>query len=1091
MGNNKFKKTAAKVIAIGLSLTTAMWLSGAALALPTVAKAATVEELQAQIASLLQQITALQAQLSASTGASTASAACSFSRSLTVGSRGNDVTCLQGVLHSDGYLAVPATGYFGSLTKAAVAKWQAAKGVSPAAGYFGPISQKAFASMTATTTTTTGTTTTTTTGTTTTTTTGTTTPAPTGNGLTVSVDASNPAAGNFPAGGSKIPFMVLKVVGGSSDTTVTAMNVYRSGLSSDNDVSNVYLMDGSTVLATNIGLSNGKVQFSLSSGLFTVKAGQTRLITVAADIATTGASKTFAFGVNSASDITASTSVSGSFPMTGNQMTAVTVSNPSLATLTLNNLSTGGSVNAGTTNFLAGQFSFVSANSAVSVKSIKLTENDTINASTDLANIKLMNGTTQVGATLANLNADGTAVFDLSKNPLQIASGQTVNLSVYADVVGGVNRHMTFTIQRSYDVVATDMTYNVGASVLAQVSFPISATQVTVNAGTLVVNKDAASPNNYVAAGATNATLATFDFQANGEPVRITALTYQIGSYTSGAETTVWNNLKLVDDQGVQIGTTVTAGATVGTSKANALTNLNYIIPANTTRKLSVIADIAAAYAGSVTGSITSITGQGYTSLAAITDTTTHSGNALSASSAPFVAAKNNAVGSISTVAGAMGVRVGSFTLTAGPAEGINVTSLTLTPSSTAGHLQNMKVMVGGTQVGSTQATVTTSAFTVSPSAPIAIATGGQIVVDVYADTVSGATSSASTVVSLTTAQGTGASTNTTRTATGTSVAGQSVTVNSAGTLTSALATPSIQTQQVGMGVSGVVLGSFKLSETSNSESVDVTSLGVDVHASSANDIKNLRLMSGTTQVGSAVSGISAASSTTTFTLSTPLNVPQNSYINLNVVADMNDQTGGATSADTVYVGIPSITAQGHMSGSDASVALAVNTGATFTIYQTSMVPAIGPSFTSPAGLSDGSIVGQFNITAGANHDVVVKSVSLSMAGSLLQSSSSVALTVYGSDAPSTTLGTSTATSTNTYVVTLNGSTGWTVAKGSTQYLIVKANLGSATNLLTTTGTRSYQINLQAASWNDGVSNASINPIVVTPINGQVSNFSF
>src|SRR4029077_12561998 len=141
-------------------------------------------------------------------------------------------------------------------------------------------------------------------------------------------------------------------------------------------------------------------------------------------------------------------------------------------------------------------------------------------------NIKLMNGTTQVGATASNLNADGTITFDLSSNPLQIASGQTVNLSVYVDVVGGVNRKMEFTIQRSYDVVATDMTYNVGASVLANSSFPITASEVTINAGTLVVSKDASSPTNYIAAGSTNTTLAKFDFQANGEAVRITALTY-------------------------------------------------------------------------------------------------------------------------------------------------------------------------------------------------------------------------------------------------------------------------------------------------------------------------------------------------------------------------------------------------------------------------------------------------------------------------------------------------------------------------------------------------------------------------------------
>jgi hypothetical protein len=71
-------------------------------------------------------------------GASSADAA--FSRYLTVGSTGADVSELQAILVSNGYLAsgLPS-GYFGALTKAAVMKWQAAVGL-PATGFFGPMS---------------------------------------------------------------------------------------------------------------------------------------------------------------------------------------------------------------------------------------------------------------------------------------------------------------------------------------------------------------------------------------------------------------------------------------------------------------------------------------------------------------------------------------------------------------------------------------------------------------------------------------------------------------------------------------------------------------------------------------------------------------------------------------------------------------------------------------------------------------------------------------------------------------------------------------------------------------------------------------
>lgn len=81
--------------------------------------------------------------------ASSASAATyNFTRDLTVGSTGADVVALQDILISGGYLVIPAgvsKGYFGSLTQSAVAKWQAASGITPAAGYFGPKSRAAIA----------------------------------------------------------------------------------------------------------------------------------------------------------------------------------------------------------------------------------------------------------------------------------------------------------------------------------------------------------------------------------------------------------------------------------------------------------------------------------------------------------------------------------------------------------------------------------------------------------------------------------------------------------------------------------------------------------------------------------------------------------------------------------------------------------------------------------------------------------------------------------------------------------------------------------------------------------------------------------
>lgn len=86
----------------------------------------------------------------ASTGSAVAASACPvFGHSLYIGISGSDVTALQEYLNAQGYLSVSATGYFGPLTQAAVARWQAQGGVVAlggiGSGTFGPLSRAYFA----------------------------------------------------------------------------------------------------------------------------------------------------------------------------------------------------------------------------------------------------------------------------------------------------------------------------------------------------------------------------------------------------------------------------------------------------------------------------------------------------------------------------------------------------------------------------------------------------------------------------------------------------------------------------------------------------------------------------------------------------------------------------------------------------------------------------------------------------------------------------------------------------------------------------------------------------------------------------------
>lgn len=66
-----------------------------------------------------------------------------FTRDITFGSRGADVSALQQFLIDGGFLKASApTGYFGPLTRTTLSAWQTSVGISPASGYFGSISRK-------------------------------------------------------------------------------------------------------------------------------------------------------------------------------------------------------------------------------------------------------------------------------------------------------------------------------------------------------------------------------------------------------------------------------------------------------------------------------------------------------------------------------------------------------------------------------------------------------------------------------------------------------------------------------------------------------------------------------------------------------------------------------------------------------------------------------------------------------------------------------------------------------------------------------------------------------------------------------------
>ena len=111
-----------------------------------------IAQLEAQIEALTQTTTSPSAIVPASSAPANQSLVCpTFTRSLSAGARGADVTALQTYLLQQGIFASPATGYFGSITASSVGNWQIAHGIvanitTPGWGIVGPRTSAAITS---------------------------------------------------------------------------------------------------------------------------------------------------------------------------------------------------------------------------------------------------------------------------------------------------------------------------------------------------------------------------------------------------------------------------------------------------------------------------------------------------------------------------------------------------------------------------------------------------------------------------------------------------------------------------------------------------------------------------------------------------------------------------------------------------------------------------------------------------------------------------------------------------------------------------------------------------------------------------------
>lgn len=567
--------------------------------------------------------------------------------------------------------------------------------------------------------------------------------APVGSGLSVALSPSTPAAGSVIAGGTGnggqalVPFTTVNFTASSDgDVRVNTLKFKRTGISSDNNLTNLYLYDGNTKLTDGGSLSSGMVTFNSASGLFTVPAGTTKSITVKGDINETAtAGQTIGFQLVVASDVTTNGgSVSGSFPASGNLMTVATVSD--LAKVGVATSSVPTSVDPDTQDVVVWQGTVFTSNQKVGLHYVKFTSLGSIQHD-DLKNFKLYDGGTLV-ATVSAMNSNREVIFDLMSNPINFNQGQSKALKVLADVVKGSTRTYNFTIQESTDVVVKDHNYNVYVTPYVTGSYSSwvvlrMTTDTTIQSGSLSVSRANTSPTGNVSQDGTNVLVGKFELKATGEDMRVRNLNVRynnVSGYDGGLD-----NGKVFFN-GVQVGSTKDL---VHTGSVNFDFGSSLIVSAGTTGVLDVYADIRSATGTQITGSFNVSIEAGSSNVQKMSSldymSAPSSGvnaNNLTISAASLAVAKQASYTDQTFVAGTQMAKIGSAVVTAGSAEGVNVTSFTVSSTALmAASTTNMMLKEGTTQLGTTRVNPgATNIFSVNLSVPAS----GSKVVDLYAD---------------------------------------------------------------------------------------------------------------------------------------------------------------------------------------------------------------------------------------------------------------------------------------------------------------------------------------------------------------------
>ena len=1061
------------------------------------AMSATIEELQAQIADLLALISSLSSQLSAlQGGGGTTISGCtisSFDRSLKMAMSGDDVKCLQIVLNTDSATQVAPSGvgspgsetsYFGSLTNAAVIKFQekytseilATYGLTSGTGYVGTttraklnslLSAGAGAG-----------------------------PGEVGTAAIISLAVDTPVAAQTARNAQDVVFTKVKFSAGATAYTVSTVVVKRGGVAADTDISAIKLYDGATQLGSTQALNTTTHKASFSGINWTIPAYSVKYLTIKGSIGAVGTAtvgNSIKLGIYAATDITASVTPSGTFPIWSNSMT--------IAGISVGSLFVNKRTSPATTTILSGAvdqeiacWNFTaSTTEGFSVRSIKVSQVGTASRE-DLSNLKLKVTGTQIGSTIDQFDTSNRATFDLSSSPLEVIVSATKVVCAFADIDSGVwtLRTAIFEITQYTDVVAYGS--NSGGAVTIARSDALTYVKQTGNEmeigqGTLTVAIDASenpSTQTYVR-GTTNRLITALKFSTGSvEGARITSIRLTLASTAAATDisnVSLWDGTTLIGTASV-IGSYATFGPGINSNSYDA--SGLFDLESSSVKTILVKADIptGASITNTVKLSVAadSIWADGLNSqydlpAAAITGTATGNAHAIAANGNLAVSLSSLTPSAQNLVIGATGEEFLRMNLTADSGEDIDVTSIILDmfsnrqDATTGAHFINVKlVKEDGTQFGITSANPIASAsfsgtLTIPASETVVLKVIGNIPSSSYPSP-NGSISVASTTLIASVLTSTGRSSSVDIVETG-GADGKLMTIGSGTVTVTAAATPGDQTLIAGASQASFVDLVFTAGTAENVRITRIKLNSVTNNLGTTTDVAHIALYDGST-ILTAKKSLTASTtenhyvvfSSSDFLNSAGISITKGQQKRITVKADVPSTAGSTnnigfgiahagsvtfvglssnTTPDSTIPAIGSLTGANYDAGDSGDAALNLVTLAekgTLTISTTADTPIAAIQSVSKSPVVVTGVAFHKSQFAATYENIDIKSISVTRSG--------------GSDADfayitlwdgSTQLGSAQSLSNGSSTFNFATADYWRIPAGGAKYLTIKADL--------------------------------------------------